>query len=84
MLKHLIKRLLILQLLKTEVFELSINTKNIDTENFKWNTSFTFTHATEKLTNIDLGNLTVNELISEGLFIGQTPASGGVFYDYKK
>ncbi len=65
-------------------FELSINTKNIDTENFKWNTSFTYTHATEKLTNIDLGNLTVNELISEGLFIGQTPAAGGVFYDYKK
>lgn len=65
-------------------FELAVNTKNIDTENFKWNTSFTYTTAKEKLTNIDLGNLTVSQLISEGLFIGQTPAAGGVFYDYKK
>lgn len=65
-------------------FELAINTKNIETENFKWNTSFTYTTAKEKLTNIDLGNLTVSQLISEGLFIGQTPAAGGVFYDYKK
>lgn len=65
-------------------FELAINTKNIDNENFKWNTSFTYTSAEEKLTNIDLGNLSVSQLISEGLFIGQTPASEGVFYDYKK
>ncbi len=69
---------------KNEGFELSINTKNIETENFKWSTSFTYTHAKEKLTNIDLGNLNVSQLISEGLFIGQTPAAGGVFYDYKK
>ncbi len=69
---------------KNEGFELAINTKNIETENFKWSTSFTYTHAKEKLTNIDLGNLSVSQLISEGLFIGQTPAAGGVFYDYKK
>ncbi|MBL0736533.1 TonB-dependent receptor [Flavobacterium sp. GN10] len=69
---------------KNEGFELSINTKNIETENFKWSTSFTYTHAKEKLTNIDLGSLSVSQLISEGLFIGQTPAAGGVFYDYKK
>ena len=65
-------------------FEIAVNTKNIDKENFKWNTSFTFTTAKEKLTEIDLGNLTVTQLISEGLFIGETPAAGGVFYDYKK
>lgn len=65
-------------------FELAINTKNIDNENFKWNTSFTYTRAKEKLTDIDLGNLSVSQLISEGLFIGETPAAQGVFYDYKK
>jgi TonB-linked SusC/RagA family outer membrane protein len=65
-------------------FEVAVNTRNIDKEDFKWSTSFTFTTAKEKLTKIDLGNLTVSQLISEGLFIGQTPASGGVFYDYKK
>ncbi|KDN54807.1 TonB-dependent receptor plug [Flavobacterium seoulense] len=65
-------------------FEIAVSTRNIDKENFKWNTSFTFTTAKEKLTEIDLGNLTVSQLISEGLFIGETPASGGVFYDYKK
>lgn len=65
-------------------FEIAVSTRNIDKENFKWNTSFTFTTAKEKLTEIDLGNLTVTQLISEGLFIGETPASGGVFYDYKK
>ena len=65
-------------------FEIAVNTKNIDKENFKWNTSFTFTTAKEKLTNIDLGNVSVTQLISEGLFIGETPAAGGVFYDYKK
>lgn len=69
---------------ENEGFELAINTKNIDTKNFKWNTSFTYTNAEEKLTDIDLGNLSVSQLISEGLFIGETPAAGGVFYDYKK
>ena len=64
--------------------EIQVNTRNIESKSFTWNTSLTFTKANEKLVEIDLGNLTVKELISERLFIGQTPAAGGVFYDYKK
>lgn len=64
--------------------EFTVSSRNIDKGDFKWNTSLTFTKANEKLTGIDLGNLTVAELISEGLFIGQTPAAEGVFYGYKK
>lgn len=65
-------------------FEIAVNTRNINTKDFSWNTTFTFTKAKEKLTGIDLGNQSVSQLISEGLFLGETPAAGGVFYDYKK
>ncbi|MFC6099229.1 TonB-dependent receptor [Olivibacter domesticus] len=69
---------------KNKGFEFTVNARNIVKNNFQWTTALTFTSASEKLTNIDLGNLSVEDLISEGLFIGETPAAEGVFYDYKK
>ncbi|WP_164891077.1 SusC/RagA family TonB-linked outer membrane protein [Botryobacter ruber] len=63
-------------------WEFTVGTRNIETTNFQWNSSFTFTTAVERLVDIDLGKLTVAELVSENLFIGH-PARG-VFYGYKK
>lgn len=63
-------------------FELTVNTRNVVKKNFSWNSTITFTTAREKLTNIDLGKLSVTDLIAEGLFVGY-PARG-VFYGYKK
>ncbi|MEN0052844.1 MAG: TonB-dependent receptor [Mucilaginibacter sp.] len=64
--------------------EVTINSRNIISKNFRWNTSLTFTHATEKLDKIDLGNsLAPSALISNLLFVGQQlPQS--IYYGYKK
>lgn len=58
--------------------ELSLNSTNIKTQNFKWNSTFTFTTNKEEIVSLvtqgvdDIGN---------GWFVGQ-PIS--VFYDYEK
>lgn len=69
---------------KNNGVELTINSRNIDNENFKWNTSFTYTKATEELVSLDLGNsLPTNSLITNNLFVGnQLPQS--VIFGYKK
>jgi TonB-linked SusC/RagA family outer membrane protein len=69
---------------KNDGIELTINSRNIDTKNFKWNSSFTFTKATEELVSIDLGNsISTTSLITNNLFVGnQLPQS--VIYGYKK
>lgn len=63
-------------------WEFTIGTKNIAKKDFQWNSFVTFTTAREKLVNIDLGKLTVDELVSEQLFMGH-PVKG-VYYGYKK
>lgn len=63
-------------------FELTLNTRNIKTDNFKWNSTFTFARNWEEVTSIDLGSgTTVDDLISLGLFMGSPKST---FYDYKK
>ncbi len=52
--------------------ELTLNSRNIETKNFTWNSTLTFAWNKEKVESIDLGSgTTVDELISEGLFIGE-------------
>lgn len=52
-------------------FELTINTRNINTKSFSWNSAVVFTMAKEKLLAINLGNNeAAAQLISEGLFPG--------------
>ncbi|GGH57057.1 SusC/RagA family TonB-linked outer membrane protein [Filimonas zeae] len=63
-------------------WEFTIGSKNIHKKDFQWNTFATFTTAREQLVNIDLGKLTVDELVSEGLFMGQPVKD--VYYGYKK
>lgn len=63
-------------------WEFTVTSSNIQKRDFQWNTALTFTVAKEKLVDIDLGKLTVDELVSEGLFVGQPVR--GVHYGYKK
>ncbi|WP_443936769.1 SusC/RagA family TonB-linked outer membrane protein [Pedobacter sp. MW01-1-1] len=69
---------------KNKGFELTINSRNIENKNFKWNSTFTFTRATEELTKIDLGNsVATTSLITNNLFVGNVlPQS--IIYGYKK
>ncbi|MCX2473413.1 TonB-dependent receptor [Pedobacter sp. MC2016-05] len=69
---------------KNDGVELTINSRNIDTKNFKWNSTLTFTRATEELTKIDLGTSgSVSNLITNRLFVGDAlPQS--ILYGYKK
>lgn len=55
--------------------EFSINSHNIDTKRFKWNTNFSFSWSKEKIESLPTGNL-----ISENLFVGQPIRS---YYDYQ-
>lgn len=62
--------------------ELTLNTRNIQTKDFKWNSSLTFARNWEEVKSIDLGSGTsVEDLISLGLFLGQPKDT---YYDYKK
>tara|TARA_R110001606_G_scaffold82341_3_gene188929 strand:- start:3490 stop:6933 length:3444 start_codon:yes stop_codon:yes gene_type:complete len=61
--------------------ELTLNTNNIETDNFKWTSSLTFAKNTEKVTEVNLGNVEVSDLVSLNLFIGN---QSRVFYDYNK
>ena len=63
-------------------WEFTVTSNNIRKKDFQWNTALTFTVAKEQLVDIDLGKLTVDELVSEGLFVGHPVR--GVYYDYKK
>ncbi|MEI6949045.1 TonB-dependent receptor [Paraflavisolibacter sp. H34] len=62
--------------------EITLNSKNISTPKFQWNSTLIFTAAREKLKAINLGNKeAATQLISEGLFPGQ-PLN--TIYGYKK
>lgn len=63
-------------------FEFTASSRNIVKNDFQWHSSVTFTRARERLVDIDLGRLSVDELISEGLFVGYPVR--GVHYNYKK
>lgn len=68
--------------IKNKGVELTINTRNIRTRDFDWNTTFTFAKNDEKLHSINLGNGTsVDELVSLGLFIDNPVVT---YYGYKK
>ncbi|GHT60942.1 SusC/RagA family TonB-linked outer membrane protein [Bacteroidia bacterium] len=55
--------------------EVSINTRNIQTKDFKWNTNLTFTYEKEKIVSLPSG-----DLIAESLFEGYPIKS---MYSYK-
>jgi TonB-linked SusC/RagA family outer membrane protein len=62
--------------------EITLNTRNIETKDFKWTSTFTYATDKEELKSIDLGSgTTVDDLTSLGLFVG-SPV--GNYYDYKK
>ena len=62
--------------------EVTINTRNIDNKNFKWNSTITWAKNNEELKGIDLGNnVTADKLVSLNLFYGE-PVN--TFYGYKK
>lgn len=62
--------------------EITLNTRNIQTANFKWNTTLTFSRNWNKIVSIELpSGATAEDLISEGLFIGEPR---DVHYSYKK
>ena len=68
--------------IKNQGVEITINSRNIQKKNFKWNTTFTFAKNVEKLKSIDLGNnVTVNDLVALNLFLDH-PVN--TFYGYKK
>lgn len=64
-------------------FELALNTRNIVTKDFQWNTTFTFTANKEKLTSVINGNDIIASSSPEtnSLLIGHPVAS---FYSYRK
>ena len=62
--------------------EFTLNTHNINTKAFQWNSTFTFAKNNEQVKDINLGGTTtVDELISLNLFMGH-PVN--TIYDYKK
>lgn len=61
--------------------ELTLNTRNIETKDFSWTSTFTFARNWEEVVKVDLGNVEVEDLVNLGLFIGRPK---DVFYDYKK
>jgi TonB-dependent starch-binding outer membrane protein SusC len=62
---------------ETRGIDISINTKNISTQSFKWTSDITFSADKEKITALNSGQ----DDVASGWFIGQ-PTS--VFYDYEK
>ncbi len=68
--------------IKNKGVEVTLNTRNIDTKNFKWNSTFTFSTNKEKLTEIDLGNnVKVEDLVALNLFLDNPVKT---VYSYKK
>ena len=62
--------------------EITLNSRNIETKNFRWNSTFTFAKNNEKLKEINMGNnVTVADLIALNLFLGH-PVN--TYYGYKK
>ena len=67
---------------KNKGIEVTINSRNIKTKDFSWNSTLTFMANNEKLKEIDLGNNTsVSELVSLGLFLDNPIHT---LYGYKK
>lgn len=68
--------------MRNKGIELTLNTRNIKTNDFSWNSSITFARNWEEVTSIDLGSgTTVDDLISLGLFMGSPKDT---YYGYKK
>ena len=68
--------------IKNKGVEVTINTRNIDTKNFKWNSTLTYAKNKEQLKEINLGNnVSAESLIALNLFMGQ-PVN--TIYGYKK
>lgn len=62
--------------------ELTLNSTNVQTNDFHWNSTLTFARNWEEIKSINIGkNAALEDLISEGLFIGSPK---DVFYAYKK
>ncbi len=62
--------------------ELTLHTRNIETKNFRWNSTVTFARNIEKVEGVDLGKgIKPADLISLGLFYGHPR---DVIYGYKK
>lgn len=62
--------------------ELTINSRNIDTDNFQWSSDLTFAFNKEQVRDIDLGpGVTDKDLIALNLFLGH-PVN--TIYGYKK
>ncbi len=62
-------------------FEITLNTVNVQTGGFKWTSTLTFSRNNERVESVALRNTSVEDLISEGLFVGY-PVN--VFYEYRK
>jgi TonB-linked SusC/RagA family outer membrane protein len=68
--------------LSNKGIELTLNTRNIQTKDFQWTSTFTFSRNWNKITSINLGSgYTPEDFISLGLFIGDPR---DVLYSYKK
>lgn len=62
--------------------ELTLNTYNIQTQDFLWTSTLTFSRNLNEVTSIDLGSgQSADDLITEGLFINEPRY---VYYNYKK
>ncbi len=62
--------------------ELTLNTRNIQTKDFQWNSTIIFSRNWNKITSLDLGSgQSADDLITAGLFIGEPR---DVHYSYKK
>lgn len=62
--------------------ELTLNTRNIVTKDFKWSSTLTFAANQERVKSIDLGSGTdVDQLVSLGLFIDNPK---NMIYNYRK
>ncbi len=62
--------------------ELTLNSRNIVTKDFQWNSTITFARNKEQVKSIDLGSATtVDNLVSLGLFLGHPK---NTVYGYKK
>ena len=68
--------------IKNRGIEVTVNSRNIRTKDFQWNSTLTFMTNNEKLKKIDLGNnVTVSELVSLGLYLNNPTKT---LYGYKK
>lgn len=62
--------------------EFTLNTRNFNNKEFKWNSTLTFAYNKEEVKSIDLGsNIETEDLIALGLFLGHPQ---NTIYGYKK